>query len=135
MWDATLRPHVRVPKKRGTRSEANEVQIEQSAPRDGRNPLDRPRSASEQTRSDVGRNAILLRRGSCGASRRFPLLPLDVAVFARWKWSPLEAATSLARNSLSRDGASRTKGKEVCEFRSFLGLGRRAREEEDVVSV
>lgn len=44
MWDATLRPHMRVPKKRGTRSEANEVQIEESAPRDGRNPLDRPRT-------------------------------------------------------------------------------------------
>lgn len=58
----STRPHVRVPKKRATRSEANEVQIEQTAPRDGRNPLDRARPACEQTRSDVGRNAILLRR-------------------------------------------------------------------------
>lgn len=66
---------MRVPKKRATRSEANEVQIERRDKRDSRNPLGEPkRSVHELTRPDASRNVILLRRTSrvLGAPRFSP---------------------------------------------------------------
>lgn len=91
-----------------------------------------PRSASGQTRSDVGRNAILLRRGSCGASRRF-LFSLSrsgregiESGTACWKRRarasslPTKLVTSPARNS--RVTAPRNverKGKRFASFRSL----------------
>lgn len=105
----STRPHVRVPKKRATRSEANEVQIEQTAPRDGRNPLDRARPACEQTRSDVGRNAILLRRA---VPPPIPLLSRSVERATGGNGERCCPRKFLARNS-------RTKGKEVSFFRGL----------------
>lgn len=85
-----------------------------------------PAPTSEQTRSDVGRNAILLRRGSCGAPRPFPLLPLPT-----WKW---RASASLENSGSgerpSREILSRVTANER-ERGSVSFLERRAREEEE----
>lgn len=123
VWDATLRPHVRVPKKRGTRSEANEVQIEESAPRDGRNPLDRPRSNIRANSFGRGPQrdtpaAWIVRCPAAVSSSPSPHVEMESKRESGelWKWR-----ASLARNSLSRDG--QRKGKRF----GFLPWERRRR--------
>lgn len=102
---------MRVPKKRGTRSEANEVQIEESAPRDGRNPLDRPRSNIRANSFGRGPQrdtpaAWIVRCPAAVSSSPSPHVEMESKRESGelWKWR-----ASLARNSLSRDGQRKGK--------------------------